>query len=79
MNGINRSYHAIVWKEGKWYVSKAVEIEVASQGKTRKQALKNLSEAIDLLMEEENNASFKIPLLKSVELHQLSLPVAHYA
>lgn len=79
MNGINRSYHAIVWKEDKWYVSKAVEIEVASQGKTRKQALKNLSEAIDLLMEEENKASFKIPLLKSVELHQLSLPAAHYA
>ena len=79
MNGVNRNYHAIVWKEDKWYVAKAVEIEVASQGKTRKQALQNLSEAIDLLMEEENKVSFRIPLLKSVELHQLSLPVAHYA
>lgn len=79
MNGISRSYHAIVWKESKWYVAKAVEIEVASQGKTRKQALQNLSEAVDLLMEEENEVFFKIPLLKSVELHQLSLPVAHYA
>lgn len=79
MNGINRSYHAVAWKEDKWYVAKAVEIEVASQGKTRKQALQNLSEAIDLLMEEENKTSFKIPLLKSVELHQLSLPAANYA
>lgn len=79
MNGASQNYHAIVWKEGEWYVAKAVEIEVASQGKTRKQALQNLSEAIDLLMEEENKASFKIPLLKSVELHQLSLPAAHYA
>jgi len=79
MNGTNRSYHAIAWKEDKWYVAKAVKVEVASQGKTRKQALQNLSEAFDLLMEEENKASFKIPLLKSVELHQLSFPAAHYA
>lgn len=52
MNGANRNYHAIVWKEGKWYVAKAVEIEVASQGKTRKQALQNLSEAIDMLIKQ---------------------------
>ena len=33
---------ALVWREGDWFVAKAVEVEVASQGKTVKQALANL-------------------------------------
>lgn len=45
--------HALVWKEGRWFVSKSLEVEVASQGKTKKEALKNLEEAIDLYFEDE--------------------------
>ncbi|HTK03602.1 MAG TPA: type II toxin-antitoxin system HicB family antitoxin [Alphaproteobacteria bacterium] len=44
---------AIVWKEGNWYVAKAFGIEVASQGLTRKEAIENLQEAVDLLLEDE--------------------------
>lgn len=48
-----RKISAVVWKEGSWYVAKPVNIEVASQGKTKKEALKNLQEAVDLLLEDE--------------------------
>ena len=44
---------AIVWKDGVWFVAKALGLEVASQGKTRKEAIKNLQEAVDLLLEDE--------------------------
>lgn len=40
--------HSVVWKEDKWFVAKALEVEVASQGKTQKQALDNLKEALEL-------------------------------
>lgn len=33
--------HSVVWKESKWYVAKALEVEVASQGKNQKEALDN--------------------------------------
>ena len=45
---------AIVWKEGVWFVAKALGLEVASQGKSRKEAIENLQEAVDLLLEDED-------------------------
>lgn len=44
---------AIVWKEGKWFVAKTLGLELASQGQTKKEALDNLQEALDLLLEDE--------------------------
>jgi predicted RNase H-like HicB family nuclease len=44
---------AIVWKEGDLFVAKSVGIELASQGKTQKEALNNLQEALDLYLEDE--------------------------
>lgn len=49
---------AIVWKEENWFVAKALGLEVASQGKTRKEAIQNLQEAVDLLLEGDD---LKIP------------------
>lgn len=49
---------AIVWKEENWFVAKALGVEVASQGKTRKEAIQNLQEAVDLLLEDDE---LKIP------------------
>lgn len=43
---------AIVWKEGNIFVAKALGLEVASQGKSRNEAVKNLKEAVDLLLED---------------------------
>lgn len=52
---------ALVWKEGVWYVAQALGLEVASQGKTKIEAIKNLEEAVDLLLEDENLTDLKIP------------------
>ena len=49
---------ALVWKEGNFYVAKTLNLELASQGKTQVEALKNLREALDLLLEDEG---VKIP------------------
>ena len=40
--------NALVWKEGNLFVAKAVEVEVASQGKTQDEAMTNLDEALKL-------------------------------
>lgn len=45
--------HSVVWKEDKWYVAKALEVEVVSQGKTEKKALENLKEALELYFEDQ--------------------------
>ncbi|MBU6426845.1 type II toxin-antitoxin system HicB family antitoxin [Patescibacteria group bacterium] len=41
----------LVWKEGKYYVSQALNMDVSSFGKTKREALKNLIEAIELYMD----------------------------
>lgn len=45
--------HSVLWKEDKWYVAKALEVEVTSQGKNEKEALKNLKEALELFFEDQ--------------------------
>jgi predicted RNase H-like HicB family nuclease len=40
-----------VWREGNWYVSQCLEIDVASQGETEEEALANLREALELHFE----------------------------
>ena len=43
---------AIITKEGRWYVARAVELGVVSQGKSIPLALNNLKEAVKLYLEE---------------------------
>ena len=45
---MKETFSAVVWKEGGWYVAQCREFEVASQGETKEEALKNLSEAIEV-------------------------------
>lgn len=42
----------IVWKEGKYYVSKCLNVEVSSFGETKEEALANLQEALELYFED---------------------------
>jgi len=70
--------NALVWKEDDLFVAKTVEIEVASQGKTKKQALDNLEEALELYFENEKIPTEKIMPLPALELHKLS-PNFRYA
>lgn len=63
--------NALVWREGAWYVAKAVEMEVASQGKTVVQALRNLEEAIELYFEDEKVPANTIRVLPDLRLEKL--------
>jgi len=42
----------IVWKEGKYYVSQCLNVDISSFGKTKKEALENLKEALELYFED---------------------------
>jgi len=48
---MKRSFPATVWREGKWYVSQCLEIDITSQGETEDEALANLKEALELHFE----------------------------
>jgi predicted RNase H-like HicB family nuclease len=48
---MKRLFAATVWREGDWYVSQCLEVDVASQGTTEEEALANLQEALELYFE----------------------------
>ena len=48
---MKRSFPATVWREGDWFVSQCLEVDVASQGETEEEALANLKEALELYFE----------------------------
>lgn len=50
---IEKSLTAVITKEGKWFVSFNPETGVASQGSTKKAALENLKEAVELFLEDD--------------------------
>ncbi|MES2023868.1 MAG: type II toxin-antitoxin system HicB family antitoxin [Patescibacteria group bacterium] len=64
----------IVWKEGKYYVSQCLNVDVSSFGKTKKEALKNLSEAIDLYFEDVKAPKFQE--VRSPEIFSMDLKYA---
>ncbi len=43
-------YNVMIQKEEEWYVAKCLDNNVASQGKTIEEALKNLREALELYL-----------------------------
>lgn len=63
VKNVYQSLSALVWKEDELYVAKAFGVEVASQGATKAEALKNLGEALELYFADEPkltvNTSFK--------------------
>lgn len=42
----------ITWREGKYYVSQCLNVDISSFGKTYDEAVKNLKEALDLYFED---------------------------
>ncbi len=66
-----KQVHSIVWKENNLYVAKALEVEIASQGKTEKEALSNLKEALELYF--EDNTQIDLPSVKQPKIQDLSI------
>lgn len=48
----NINFTSIVWREGKYFVAQCLNVDVSSFGKTKADALKNLSEALELYCED---------------------------
>jgi len=46
---------SIVWKEGSQYVAQSLNVDVSSFGTTKKEALVNLREALELYFEDKTN------------------------
>jgi predicted RNase H-like HicB family nuclease len=63
---MKRTYAASVWREGDWYVAQCLEVDVASQGKSKKEALSNLREALELYFEPP--APSDVPEIATVEV-----------
>lgn len=57
---------SVVWKEGKYYVSQCLEVDVASFGKTKKEALAMLQDALELYFED-------MPLPRKIGVQRPSL------
>jgi len=56
----------VVWKEGKYYVAQCLKVEVSSFGKTKKEALAALDEALELYFED-----IKVPRVTKIEKPEL--------
>lgn len=68
-----KKLHSISWKEDKWYIAKALEVEVASQGKTESEALDNLKEALELYFEDQGRVD--LVKVEQPKLQDLSIQV----
>ena len=64
----------VVWKEGKHYVAQCLNVDISSFGKTKKEALANLQEAIELYFEDMK--VIKIVKVEKPELIQSCLKYA---
>ena len=62
---MKRPFSACITLEGKWFVAQCLEVDVASQGRTEKEALVNLREALELHFAPPR--ATLLPLLKKVE------------
>jgi len=75
ITNISKETSALVWKEANLYVAKSLEVEIASQGKTKKEALNNLKEALELYFEKELPAPKLFPY-KDLSLEKLNISYA---
>ena len=59
------NFTIVITKEKRWYVAQALELGVASQGKTVEEAKLNLKEAVELYLEDD--VAVKEQLVKQAE------------
>lgn len=64
---------AVIEKEGKWFVATCPELGVASQGRTDDEAEAMLREAVELLLEEADEAEIRRRLSRGIKVKKLEL------
>jgi predicted RNase H-like HicB family nuclease len=68
---MSRNLTAAVHQEEDWYVAQCLEVDVASQGRTIDEAVKNLAEAVELYLEEVDDPQGHVtatPLVTSFQV-----------
>jgi predicted RNase H-like HicB family nuclease len=63
---MTRTFTASIWQEGDWYVAQCLEVDVASQGTTEEEALRNLREALELHFEAPTASD--LPRTRTIEV-----------
>jgi predicted RNase H-like HicB family nuclease len=63
---MKRPFATTVWREGKWYVSQCLEVDVASPGETEEEALADLKEALELHFEPPH--ATRAPKVRTIEV-----------
>ncbi|MGA2688399.1 MAG: type II toxin-antitoxin system HicB family antitoxin [Candidatus Korobacteraceae bacterium] len=63
---MKRPFSASVSREGDWYVSQCLEVDVASQGETEEEGLTNLKEALELYFEPPT--ATRPPKIRTIEV-----------
>jgi predicted RNase H-like HicB family nuclease len=64
---------AVIEKEGSWYVATCPELGVASQGRSFEEAEAMVQEAVELLLEEADEAEITRRLNRGVKVKKLEL------
>lgn len=67
-------FQNVVWKEGEYFVAQCLNIDVSSFGDTREEALSNLDEAINLLLEDKGHA--EVQAIENPEIVNLAVKYA---
>ena len=70
-----KSLKYIITKEGKFYVSRCLNVEVSSFGKTIDEAKSNLKEALDLYFE-DNNERFDLQNITETIIGEMKIKVS---
>lgn len=60
-----KEFNYVLWKEGKYYVARCLNVEVSSFGESIDEAVMNLKEAVELYFEGEET---ELPEISSVIL-----------
>ena len=68
------NFKNVVWKEGKHYVAQCLNVDISSFGDSKKDALANLDEALELYLEDARISDVK--KIERPELVNLSLRYA---
>ncbi|MFI5148661.1 MAG: type II toxin-antitoxin system HicB family antitoxin [Bacteroidia bacterium] len=77
MKKVNKvSLKYILWKEGKHYVAQCLNVDVSSFGETKKEAMSNITEALELYFEDSKIKVIKLPKLGKPEVHSASVKYA---
>lgn len=73
---IKNRFWSAVWREGKYYVSQCLNVDVASFGKSKKEAITNLNEALELYLESDGVV---LPSIVKIEQPEVVMSSFKYA